>query len=360
MARAANADWSKLYAESAATGLLMGVLFLQDSTVSTWVRQAPGLTYTMLSSHRLVPPPSRVNNNAVVTLLSLTAAPWNHITTDPTHSPILHPLSKTDAVAAPPAMLDPALSGGFTSDPSMELDPLLDASLVKRWSHQKVGTPTRSATSRAADPFREGAGSGARAGSPTHGGGGWGSDVGASPKGSAATDEGWGDGGDDFDDLLKQHLSEPAAEPAADQSGDNPGSTHSAPQTLPPEQQPPTAGSSARGPTSAGPHPATATGTTAAASKNKQNGSDRVIDNTAALGPSSLLLMGVSDEGHIWQWDVPWPCAAAASASGAAATGAAANVPDAASSAAASPAAAAGIGPGSKQADQEKAGETKC
>ncbi|KAK9863395.1 hypothetical protein WJX84_011255 [Apatococcus fuscideae] len=70
----------------------------QDSTVSTWVRQAP----------------------------------------------------------APPTMLDPALSEGFTSDPSMELDPLLDAGLVKRWSHQKVGTPTRSATSRGTDPFREG------------------------------------------------------------------------------------------------------------------------------------------------------------------------------------------------------------
>ena len=308
----------------------------------------------MLSSHRLVPPPSRVNNNAVVTLLSLTAAPWNHITTDPTHSPILHPLAKTDAVAAPPTMLDPALSGGFTSEPSMELDPLLDASLVKKWSYQKVGTPTHSSASRAAEPFREGGRAAA----------GVGSDVGASPKGSAATDEGWGDGGDEFDDLLQQHLAEPAADAATNKSGDGSVSPHSDPQASSIEQQWPTAGDPSGGtspevsPADASTGAVSAPAAAATPSRSRQSGSDRVSEDMAALGPSSLLLMGVSDEGHIWQWDLPWPRAASTPASGTAAD-VPARLPATPSMAAGPNTDAASDGPavaGRKQAEQEKAG----
>ncbi|KAK9845287.1 hypothetical protein WJX81_002462 [Elliptochloris bilobata] len=48
----------------------------QDGSVSVWRRAAGALSYVMLGLHRLVPPPSRPSNNATLTLLACTAGAW--------------------------------------------------------------------------------------------------------------------------------------------------------------------------------------------------------------------------------------------------------------------------------------------
>ena len=41
-----------------------------------WHRRAGGLTYTAAAWHKLLPPPSRISNNALVTAVSVIAAVW--------------------------------------------------------------------------------------------------------------------------------------------------------------------------------------------------------------------------------------------------------------------------------------------
>ncbi len=48
----------------------------QDSSLSVWQRRGAGLTYSVLSWHKLLPPPSRVGNNAALATVSAAAAVW--------------------------------------------------------------------------------------------------------------------------------------------------------------------------------------------------------------------------------------------------------------------------------------------
>lgn len=41
-----------------------------------WRRTPNQLTYSLLGLHKLVPPPSRVNNNATISLLCAAASAW--------------------------------------------------------------------------------------------------------------------------------------------------------------------------------------------------------------------------------------------------------------------------------------------
>ena len=49
---------------------------LQDTSLSVWRRQRGELTYTSLCYHKLTPPPSRLSNNAAITVLSAAACLW--------------------------------------------------------------------------------------------------------------------------------------------------------------------------------------------------------------------------------------------------------------------------------------------
>jgi len=48
----------------------------QDSSLSVWQRRGAGLTYSVLSWHKLLPPPLRVGNNAALATVSAAAAVW--------------------------------------------------------------------------------------------------------------------------------------------------------------------------------------------------------------------------------------------------------------------------------------------
>ncbi len=49
---------------------------LQDGSISVWRRMPNQLTYSLLGLHKVVPPPSRVNNNATISLLCAAASAW--------------------------------------------------------------------------------------------------------------------------------------------------------------------------------------------------------------------------------------------------------------------------------------------
>ena len=51
-------------------------LHAQDGSVSVWRRTPNQLTYSLLGMHKLVPPPSRINNNATISLLCTAASAW--------------------------------------------------------------------------------------------------------------------------------------------------------------------------------------------------------------------------------------------------------------------------------------------
>ena len=44
--------------------------------MSVWRRTPNQLTYSLLGMHKLVPPPSRINNNATISLLCTAASAW--------------------------------------------------------------------------------------------------------------------------------------------------------------------------------------------------------------------------------------------------------------------------------------------
>jgi hypothetical protein len=48
-----------------------------------WRRTSGQLTYSLLGLHKLVPPPSRVNSNATISLLCAAAAAWTRCDADP-------------------------------------------------------------------------------------------------------------------------------------------------------------------------------------------------------------------------------------------------------------------------------------
>eukprot|EP00884_Botryococcus_braunii_P018245 jgi/Botrbrau1/5103/Bobra.0128s0014.1 len=65
----------------------------QDGSVSVWKRADGHLTYSLAGLHKLVPPPSRVTNNATVNLLSMAAAPWQRCLADAPRDTIMHSLA---------------------------------------------------------------------------------------------------------------------------------------------------------------------------------------------------------------------------------------------------------------------------
>lgn len=68
---------------------------MQDASLSVWRRQAGQLSYNLFTTHKLVPPPSRVSNNAVVSVLCLAASVWLRCNTDPSRSTVVNPLGHT-------------------------------------------------------------------------------------------------------------------------------------------------------------------------------------------------------------------------------------------------------------------------
>ena len=68
---------------------------LQDGSLSVWRRQPSGLSYTLLCLHKLVPPASRISNNATVSLLCIAACAWVRCNTDPRRSTVLPPMQHT-------------------------------------------------------------------------------------------------------------------------------------------------------------------------------------------------------------------------------------------------------------------------
>lgn len=91
------------------TGRLADVvtlLVVQDASLSVWRRQAGQLSYSLLAMHKLVPPPSRVSNNAVVNILCLAASVWLCCNTDPSRSTQVSSMGHTTT------SFDPLPSGG--------------------------------------------------------------------------------------------------------------------------------------------------------------------------------------------------------------------------------------------------------
>ncbi|MCJ1241767.1 hypothetical protein MMC14_009773, partial [Varicellaria rhodocarpa] len=73
-----------------------------------WKRQPGQLNYTIISIHKLVPPPSRISNNATVTVLCLAASLWLRCNTDPSRSTLVTSPHHTTTSFAP---LSPAKAG---------------------------------------------------------------------------------------------------------------------------------------------------------------------------------------------------------------------------------------------------------
>ncbi|KAL3161421.1 hypothetical protein ABBQ32_010311 [Trebouxia sp. C0010 RCD-2024] len=83
----------------------------QEGSLSMWRRQPGQLNYTIISLHKLVPPPSRISNNATVNILCLAASLWLRCNTDPSRNTLVTPLHHTTTSFGP---LAPATSGKNT------------------------------------------------------------------------------------------------------------------------------------------------------------------------------------------------------------------------------------------------------
>ena len=66
-----------------------------------WRRQPGQLNYTIITIHKLVPPPSRISNNATVNILCLAASLWLRCNTDPSRNTLVPPLHHTTTSFAP-------------------------------------------------------------------------------------------------------------------------------------------------------------------------------------------------------------------------------------------------------------------
>lgn len=76
---------------------------VQEGSLSLWRRQPGQLNYTIISIHKLVPPPSRISNNATVNVLCLAASLWLRCNTDPSRNTIVSPLQHTTTSFFPTA-----------------------------------------------------------------------------------------------------------------------------------------------------------------------------------------------------------------------------------------------------------------
>lgn len=84
-----------------------------------WKRQPGQLNYTIISIHKLVPPPSRISNNATVNVLCLAASLWLRCNTDPSRNTLVSPIHHTTTSFAPLLMAksgnQPGADPGATS-----------------------------------------------------------------------------------------------------------------------------------------------------------------------------------------------------------------------------------------------------
>ena len=103
-----------------------------------WRRQPGQLNYTIISIHKLVPPPSRISNNATANVLCLAASLWLRCNTDPSRNTLVSPLHHTTTSFAPLPMAklgkqpgsdsgtvssSPLQKGHVTGNSSSELGP---------------------------------------------------------------------------------------------------------------------------------------------------------------------------------------------------------------------------------------------
>ena len=218
-----NADLSAmpcLDAHKASNAKQLDVVF-QEGSLSVWKRQPGQLNYSIISINKLVPPPSRISNNATVNVLCLAASLWLRCNTDPSRSTLVSPLHHSTTSFAPlpsarPGNQQSSGNGAATHSPARGPD-----------SDTHSG-----AAGTEADPSRETGGASA-----------------------------------------SQPLDIAAAQEASDAVADLSIKTESA--------------SSA----------------SAAQSSSSLTTADATF--TQKQDRESLLVMTVSDDGHVWQWDVP-------------------------------------------------------
>ena len=191
---------------------------MQEGSLSMWKRQPGQLNYTIISIYKLVPPPSRISNNATVNVLCLAASLWLRCNTDPSRDTLVSPLHHTTTSFGP---LPTAKSG------------------------KQPGASPRAASSR---PVQD-------------------------PSGAAPSDA----------------------------EADKPNSGSS----LNPEAQPSGSGSSAADAATR----LTVKTTAATAGAGSHPPASDLQSTSSHQGQrddqESLLVMSVSDDGHVWQWDVP-------------------------------------------------------
>lgn len=199
---------------------------LQEGSLSVWKRQPGQLNYTIMTIHKLVPPPSRISNNATVNILCLAASLWLRCNTDPSRNTLVAPLHHTTTSFGP---LLPATSG--------------------------KGGPTETAQSRPAQ--KEGI-----AGAPGHAA----SSNGAQERGSGPANKA------ESKTSLVAGTEPQVTKTIGDASGADTSLSVKTDQSFP----------------ASTPSPAK-------------------TDNSIAQKQDreSLLVMTVSDDGHVWQWDVP-------------------------------------------------------
>ncbi|KAA6419923.1 MAG: hypothetical protein FRX49_10113 [Trebouxia sp. A1-2] len=198
----------------------------QEGSLSVWKRQPGQLNYTIMTIHKLVPPPSRISNNATVNILCLAASLWLRCNTDPSRNTLVAPLHHTTTSFGP---LLPATSG--------------------------KGGPTETAQSRPAQ--KEGI-----AGAPGHAA----SSNGAQERGSGPANKA------ESKTSLVAGTEPQVTKTIGDASGADTSLSVKTDQSFP----------------ASTPSPAK-------------------TDNSIAQKQDreSLLVMTVSDDGHVWQWDVP-------------------------------------------------------
>ena len=74
---------------------------MQEGSLSMWKRQPGQLNYSIISIHKLVPPPSRISNNATVNVLCLAASLWLRCNTDPSRNTLVSSLHHTTTSFGP-------------------------------------------------------------------------------------------------------------------------------------------------------------------------------------------------------------------------------------------------------------------
>ena len=199
---------------------------MQEGSLSVWKRQPGQLNYSIVTIHKLVPPPSRISNNATVNILCLAASLWLRCNTDPSRNTLVTPLHHTTTSFGP---LAPATAG--------------------------KGGPSGAAQGRPAQ--KEGT-----AGGPDHAASSSDAQEGARKLASKAESTASPVAG----------TQPQASKPAGDASGAAAGLSVKTEQSFP-----------------------ASTSSPAKADSSIAQKHDR----------ESLLVMTVSDDGHVWQWDVP-------------------------------------------------------